>query len=299
MLHSGDDFDINDLGFQSRNNQNRVAGELGYRRDNLAESSRFASHDWVLAFAASNNDHGLALTRQVDIWRYSELRDGGSLFLRAGWLAAGHDDLIARGAGVLNTQGGPVAVFERQRPRAGHWSYSYSFSAEPNAVDGMTYTAGATPRLHLSDRFDIDVGAYLWHQDAWLLWQGGDAFADYRTRRVDLSSNLNWFIGDRHELRAKLQAIAIDADGDRSYHLRPDGSLDALAASDDFSLRNLGFQLRYRYKLGYQRDLFLVYSRGGFGLDETAPGLGQTFNDVFSLRDDEQLLLKLAYRFQS
>lgn len=69
----------------------------------------------------------------------------------------------------------------------------------------------------------------------------------------------------------------------------------------NFRLRNLGFQVRWRYKLGVLSDVYAVYSRGDYALDELAPGqqdgVGHALNDVFSLRDDDQLLLKVAYRF--
>jgi len=38
--------------------------------------------------------------------------------------------------------------------------------------------------------------------------------------------------------------------------------------------------------------------RGGFGFDDFAAGAFNQFGDAFSLRNDEQLLVKLAYRFE-
>ena len=37
---------------------------------------------------------------------------------------------------------------------------------------------------------------------------------------------------------------------------------------------------------------------GGFGYDPYAAGAFDQFNDAFSLRNDEQLVVKLAYRFE-
>ena len=34
-----------------------------------------------------------------------------------------------------------------------------------------------------------------------------------------------------------------------------------------FSLRNMGFQVRYRYELAPLSNLYVVYGRGGFGFD--------------------------------
>ena len=65
-----------------------------------------------------------------------------------------------------------------------------------------------------------------------------------------------------------------------------------------FSFRNMGFQVRYRYELAPLSNLYVVYGRGGFGFDPYPAGAFDQFGDSFSLRDDEQLVVKLAYRFE-
>jgi hypothetical protein len=110
---------------------------------------------------------------------------------------------------------------------------------------------------------------------------------------------VNWTIGDRQELRVKMQALGLDAKLKQAWRTDVDGN--AIAAADhidDFSLRNLGFQVRYRYELAPLSDLYVVYSRGGYLLDEFAQDEASQLRDSFSLRDSEQLLVKLSYRFE-
>ena len=66
----------------------------------------------------------------------------------------------------------------------------------------------------------------------------------------------------------------------------------------DFSLRNLGFQIRYRYELAPLSNLYIAYVRGGFGFNDFAQDVGSLLGDAFSLRVSEQLLVKLSYRFE-
>jgi hypothetical protein len=61
--------------------------------------------------------------------------------------------------------------------------------------------------------------------------------------------------------------------------------------------RNAGFQIRYRYKLGPLSDLFAVYSRGDADTEVTDQNALQNLAEAFELRDDDQFLIKLAYRF--
>ena len=89
------------------------------------------------------------------------------------------------------------------------------------------------------------------------------------------------------------------------------GNLDALPEAvrtpvrnndpvESFALRNLGFQVRYRYEFAPLSYLYLAYVRGG-SMFETGAGpysVGDEFSGAFDLRDSEQLLVKLSYRFE-
>ena len=98
--------------------------------------------------------------------------------------------------------------------------------------------------------------------------------------------------------------IALDAKVKQAWRVDTQGN--SIAANHlvndtikDFNLNNLGFQIRYRYELAPLSDLYVVYSRGGFGYQEDTPR--DPFNllgDAFSLRNDELFLVKLSYRFR-
>ena len=67
----------------------------------------------------------------------------------------------------------------------------------------------------------------------------------------------------------------------------------------DFSLSNLGFQVRYRWEFKPLSYFYVVYGRGGDLFNEfSAEHTRDALNDAFSLRDDEQLVVKLSYRFE-
>jgi hypothetical protein len=238
-------------------------------------------------------------TEPIDIlWQHPSL--GGSQFGLLRWRAPAYNDRLSRGNGALRVQGGPQLFLERDRPRQGdgRWAWYANLEVFPNAVSGHSVYGGVQPRLHLGERFNVDLGLYFWRQNDWLLWQEGTEFGSFRTQRAEVFSNLNWFIDEKQELRVKLQAIAIDASARQARRLLPGGALvDSDAPLEDFQLRNLGFQIRYRYALGRLSDIFAVYGRGGFAIDDEQRGLNDTLSEVFSLREDHQFLVKIAYRF--
>lgn len=300
LLYSDDSFELNDVGYQERNDFRYLEWESGYRQDHLPAESPWASHSWEFELLQRHNTGGELLQRSLTAQRYSQRRNGGDAFVLLRWKQPAVNDLLSRGNGSVPIEGGPQFFTEGSIPRRGNGRLAWYWNLEtfPNAVSGYGWTAGIQPRWHYSDRLDIDLGLYLEHQSDWLLWQREREFGSFRSNRLELYSNLNWFIGDKQELRIKLQAIAIDAEALQARRLDANGRLiDSSAPLADFQLRNLGFQIRYRYKLGHLSDIYAVYSRGGGAIDDQQRDLGETLIDSFDLRDDDQFLLKLAYRF--
>lgn len=63
----------------------------------------------------------------------------------------------------------------------------------------------------------------------------------------------------------KLQALAIEAQAKGAYRVLANTQpLRTDEAVPDFSVRNLGFQVRYRYEVAPMSDLYIVYARGGY-----------------------------------
>ena len=163
----------------------------------------------------------------------------------------------------------------------------------------LGYTITAEPKYFVSDAFNLYVGATFMRTPDWLVWQRENLVGGFDGRESHFNAGFDWTISHRQELRLKLQAIAIDARLETAYRIAPNGApVESVEPVDDFSVRNLGFQIRYRYELGPLSYLYVVYGRGGFDQEPTAPGSGRLLRDSFSLRDDEQLLVKVSYRFE-
>ena len=87
----------------------------------------------------------------------------------------------------------------------------------------------------------------------------------------ELSAGFNWIMTNRHELRLKLQAIGLNADLRQAYRVDPAGnSIPTDEPVDDFSVSNLGLQIRYRYEFAPLSYLYVVYGRGGFDQEPSA-----------------------------
>lgn len=304
-MHFGGAFEINDFGYLSRNDLNYGHWQVSRRFSNLPANSAYSSVDLRLRAIGIDNDDGLRLQRQFRAIAQSQRRDGGDEFAQLNVNSASYDDLLTRGGNALYRPPNASLNWERFRPRKGDWSWKAEASVSGGGLSGNRQLGLDTyiePTYYVSDALNVFAGLSTELTPDWLVWQYDNIVGRYRERALSLSAGMNWAIGQRQELRVKLQAIGLDAELKQAVEVQPGGRAQAVeptgAPVTDFSLRNLGFQVRYRYELAPLSHLYVVYGRGGYMLDEFSVGTDEQWRDSFSLRDSEQLLVKLSYRFE-
>ena len=310
LIHYGEDFEVNDAGYLGRNDLNYGQFEVSKRITLLPEDSAYSSHNIRSRIEGLQNNDGLWLQRQFRFYVNSQRKDGGFLGWNVQLRSAAFDDEITRGHHPMHVRNGGSAYIERNLPRRGNWQFGADASV--GLAGGLrqdmpySWSASVSGTYYISDALNIEL--WLGHvmDQEMLIWQGGElgpghenVVGGFHMNRYDLNASLNWNIGSRQELRIKLEALGFDADNPTAWRLGADGR--GVASNDavqPFSLRNMGFQIRYRYELAPLSNLYVVYGRGGFGYDSFAAGAFDQFNDAFNLRNDEQLVVKLAYRFE-
>jgi len=309
IVHLGKDLQLNDFGFLERNNFNYLRYEIAQRQTRLPEDSPWASHQWRYAASTRHNDQGLRLWDAVAVNRFSERRDGGNRFFELAAFSDGYDDLITRGNGAVRIPAKVFAFYERyfSRRNGGRWEFYHNARYGSDGFEGFgkgSFRAYAEPVYHASERLRLFSGLQAERNNDWLLWRpnraGQSQLATFDMRMLSLNAGAIWLIDDRQELRVRLEAIGLEAEALQTWQLGPGGRpLASDQPMDDFGLRRLGFQIRYRYELAPLSNLYIAYVRGGalFETDEGEFNVGRQFTDAFSLRDSEQLLIKLSYRF--
>jgi Domain of unknown function (DUF5916) len=302
-MHFGNELQINDAGYLSRNSTNYGHWQVMRRFTDLPESSRYASKDWRWRVSTDYNDHGELLNHQFRVSRESRLRNGSYEYGQINVNSAGQDDLLTRGHGNLNTPPNFNSYFDYERPRKGNWAYEIELEAYSGGLAGndkVGYSVNLEPTYFISDAFNVYVGLFASHTPDWLVWQQENLIGSFDGREEHFDVGFNWIVSGRQELRMKLQAIGVTGKLRQGYRVDSDGNaIETDEPIDDFSVRNLGFQIRYRYELAPLSYLYVVYGRGGYDEDPQVDSTGRQLRDSFSLRDDEQLLIKLSYRFEN
>jgi hypothetical protein len=301
-MHFGNRLQINDAGYLSRNSTNYLHWQVNRRFTELPESSRYASKDWRARASSSYNDRGDLLSHQFRLSRESRLRNGAYEYAQINVNSAGVNDLITRGNGVLDKPPSFNAFFDFERPRKGDWAWKMEAELFSGGLSGnreIGFSVDLEPTYFVNDAFSLYVGAYASRTPDWLVWQRENLIGSFDGRESHFNAGFSWTMNSRQELRLKLQAIAIDARVREPWRVDPSGTaLRSADAIDDFSVRNLGFQIRYRYEVAPLSYLYVVYGRGGFDQQVDTESTNRLLRDSFSLRDDEQLLVKFSYRFE-
>ncbi|HEV8695458.1 MAG TPA: DUF5916 domain-containing protein [Lysobacter sp.] len=302
VMHFGKDLQINDFGFLSRANLNYGHWQVMRRFTDLAETSSYSSKDWRFRISGTNNDDGLTLQRQLRITRQSVLRNGSDEFAQVNFNSDGHDDRILRGNGILRTPANFNAFFERSRPRQGDWAFYGNANVNNSGIGddrGINWNMQFKPTYFISDAFSVYTTFYTERTHQWTLWRGGNLVGTFDEQAQQFDAGVNWNIRSQQELRVKLQALGLDAKLRQAWRVSPDGTpIASNDPIDDFSLSNLGFQVRYRYEFKPLSYLYVVYGRGGDLFNEFSEDSTRALGASFDLRDSEQLVVKLSYRFE-
>lgn len=300
LAHFGNDLNYNDLGYQRRASLNSVQAVTEYTAKVANEQSPLRSTRWKLVGQAQSNDRGDRLPPFITLTNYLNFRSGDLIYVQASALGAGWNDLISRNNGLWWTSARNKLEVQFVGGRSGDWSVGAIASFNPRGLSSkVARLAGVSATWYPSPALNVYFELYPEWTNDWLVWKGGRDFGRYARRSDSAVLNLSWFPGVRHEVRLKLEWVAIRAHNGQAYRLQGAGDLAAQgSALDDFNINNFGFQLRYKYSLGPQSDVFVAYSRGGAKLAAgAAAGSFQLFSDAIGLRDADQLFVKLRYRF--
>ncbi len=297
LLHIDDRFDLNDLGYMERNALDQLEWQT-QRRVPGASTSRLSGQTQTFAGYYRENAQGDRLPGRVQFIRDAKYRNAWSSYFDARVYSRGIDDLISRGNGPVKQDPRIGLYFDTTSPRLGNFAFVFANYLFQEGVSGYSGRMQFTTTWYPSEQLTLRMDLMPYYEDDWLLWDHDNVFGSYRARRLDYGFRLDWVPDPRQELRIKWEWIGIDAQLRDSYRTLESGRLVRSAdVLPSFTVSSLGFQVRYRYKLGPLSDLYLVYGRGGFQVvDDDRRDVDTLFEHMVDIRDADQFLVKFRYR---
>ena len=270
-LHLGDRLQLNDFGYLERNNFNYLRYELSIRSPTCRGTSSYASHDFRYAVSRRTNDHGVHIADALSFDLVSDLRNGGNDFLRSPAFTPGPRRPVTRGNGVVDVAGASSTSITSVSARARTLVVVLACALcrrRPRTARARRAELDFNPTYFVNDNLSFYAELFAQHNPDWLIWQHDNLLGSFRADMLQFNGGVQWIISAKQELRVKLETIALDARAAaglaRRSRWHAGGHTDDPEVSD-FSLRNLGFQIRYRYELAPLSNLYIAYVRGGFG----------------------------------
>ena len=302
LTHFGARLDFTDMGFQRRASLNQAEYTLKRRFAEFAAGDSRGSVAWGFTPRLRWNDSGARLPHELVIERFAQNRSGAVLDTVLVAASRGVDDLISRGNGDVQQDARLTEALQSyQSPRIGRFRFYAAFDVFQEGNDDFALELDANAQFYALENLTFGVSLTpLWSRD-WLIWQRDDLLASFHRRQIASSLDVDWFPRRDHELRVKFQWLGLEAHDPIPFRIGPGGELiESTDVVAPFTVNNMGLQIRYRWTFAVQSDFYAVYSRGGLAFDDQPPlerSAGGMFKDALELRDADQVLVKVRYRF--
>jgi hypothetical protein len=292
-------FNVNDLGYQERADLREIGSVTTLYRRSYPDGHWLSGSQWGVEGAARWNQDGTWLPGNLEFGRFLNLSNGD--FLNGGmWYdTPGTDDRLTRGNGDVRLDSGGGAWLEWQGAESGKVRMRMAADAWRENLGGYGWGLEATPKFVLTEGLTVAVELRAEHTDGWVIWTEGSELGVYERDQLQVAIDGNWFPAPRHELRLKFQWIGLEAACRAAYTVADDPDPVLLPEpAEDFSLSQLGLQIRYRYELAPLSDLYVVYARGGelFALGQTLD-MQDLWTDSLDNPTADRFFIKLRYRF--
>jgi hypothetical protein len=291
--------DYNDLGFQRRNNLSLFEISPRFRFNDLQGAFGLRSAQLNVDIDVAENSSGANLYEKHEIGTDLRWTDGAASYVELSHRTRGIDDLISRGNGNVINPSSTGFFANYDSVRMGNWKWGGELYLERGGTRNSLLDIGPAVRYWVNDDLNIRFGVSATQFRERLLWREGRLFGRYKqTQGASARVDLEWYFGSKQELRIKSELLAVSGQDPVALTLNSNGSFSPSTQSvAPFSFQNFGLQVRYRYKLNQESDIFAVYSRGGDAAERDYQSAFSQFDEVIELDNTDQFLIKVRYAF--
>ena len=296
ILNYDANMDVSDFGFVERTNRQQVEYEFSYEWPDAKFIQGVRDIEIALETEHRRNQHKQKLTSQYGAKFSTVLDNNWGIGAEAEYVTKGFDDLLTRGNNIVALPNGYELAANIASAEDNLIQWPFEFIAGETGLSADYFEVGSEFSFQLSKYMRLEIIASRELENSWLAWEEGNTINEYRRSESSVSTSLFATFDERHEIRFKLENVALSAAGKRQYNAKLDGELAfGKDKVDDFSLSELALQLRYRYRMSNTSDIYLVYSRGGESeIDGLKGSTKNLLSNSFDLLDQENFLLKIA-----
>ena len=309
ILYFEDDFQLNDFGYLQRNDWFHIGLGADIKKIDFDESSILEQIDSGIDINYDSDTKGNSNPIRIDQRNEIAFKDTSAVKLDFGFKSSGKNTTITRKDEIysyvkVKNKISITADYEAKNYK--FWTYDWRVSFDRSDKYDTWDSKGNHKKFFKiagsffpNDFIEINTQFKIKEESEWLNWIDSNNLATYDLSQKTVSIDMNWFKGNKHEIRLKSQFVALQADNPRSLASDTNGYLrQSNNEVKSFTKGIASFQIRYKYEIAPLSYLFVVYSKGGDDYDdETDRGTSSILKSPWQNPSDELFSIKFRLKF--
>ena len=309
ILYFDENFQLNDFGYLKRADWIHIGLGGGFKQVNFSNESPVNQIDMNVDFNYDSDTNGNSNPIRIDQKNEITFKDTSKLKFDFGIKTSGKNTTITRknpDFPFIKIKKKKNITLDFEAVNYKFWTYDWRISFEKGDKYNSWNSDGYKREFYKiagsyfpNDNLKINLQYRVRKENEWLIWTEDNKFGLYDSEQDTVSIGLNWFSGNKHEIRLKSQFVALQADNPQSL-ISDNGGY--LYESDDlikpFTQGVVSFQVRYKYEIAPLSYLYLVYSKGGTSYDEDEDySKSEIFNQPWNNPSDEVYSIKFRLKY--
>ena len=309
ILYFDENFQLNDFGYLRRADWIHIGLGGGFKQVNFSNESPINQIDMNVDFNYDSDTNGNSNPIRIDQKNEITFKDTSKLKFDFGIKTSGKNTTITRknpDFPFIKIKKKKNITLDFEAVNYKFWTYDWRISFEKGDKYNSWNSDGYKREFYKiagsyfpNDNLKINLQYRVRKENEWLIWTEDNKFGLYDSEQDTVSIGLNWFSGNKHEIRLKSQFVALQADNPQSL-ISDNGGY--LYDSDDlikpFTQGVVSFQVRYKYEIAPLSYLYLVYSKGGTSYDEDEDySKSDIFNQPWNNPSDEVYSIKFRLKY--
>ena len=309
ILYFDENFQLNDFGYLRRADWIHVGLGGGLKQINFSKESPVDQIDMNVDFNYDADTNGNSNPIRIDQKNEITFKDTSKLKFDFGIKTSGKNTTITRknpDFPFVKIKKKKNITLDFEAVNYKFWTYDWRISFEKGDKYNSWNSEGYKREFYKiagsyfpNDNLKINLQYRIRKENEWLIWAEDNKFGLYDSEQDTFSMGLNWFSGNKHEIRLKSQFVALQADNPQSLISDNAGYLyESDELIKPFAQGVVSFQVRYKYEIAPLSYLYLVYSKGGTSYDEDEDySKSEIFNQPWNNPSDEVYSIKFRLKY--
>ena len=309
ILYFDENFQLNDFGYLRRADWIHIGLGGGLKQIDFSKDSPINQIDMGVDFNYDSDTNGNSNPISIDQKNEITFKDTSKLKFDFGVKTSGKNTTITRknpDFPYVKIKKKKNITLDFEAVNYKFWTYDWRISFEKGDKYNSWHSEGYKREFYKiagsyfpNDNLKINLGYRIRKENEWLIWTEDNKFGLYDSEQDTVSIGLNWFRGNKHEIRLKSQFVALQADNPQSLISDSGGYLyNSDNLIEPFTQGVVSFQVRYKYEIAPLSYLYLVYSKGGTNYDEDENfSKSEIFNQPWNNPSDEVYSIKFRLKY--